>query len=62
MKLYWNEWGDLAFTVYRKDCQLLKYLNTDSTHPPHGFRAAPHSVLARLVNLTTLTEENGTRQ
>jgi hypothetical protein len=61
MKLYWDEWGNLAFTVYRKDGQLLKYLNADSTHPPHVFRAAPHSVLARLANLTTLTEENGNK-
>jgi hypothetical protein len=61
MKLYWDEWGDLAFTVYRKDGQLLKYLNADSTHPPHVFRAVPHSVLARLANLTTLTKENGNK-
>jgi hypothetical protein len=61
MKLYWDEWGDLAFTVYRKDGQLPKYLNADSTHPPHVFGAVPHSVLARLANLTTLTEENGNK-
>jgi hypothetical protein len=63
MKLYWDEWGELSFTVYRKDGQLLlKYLNADSTHPPHIFRAVPHSaVLARLANLITLTEENGNK-
>jgi hypothetical protein len=35
----------VAFTVYRKDGQLLKYLNADSTHPPHVFRAVPAQYL-----------------
>jgi hypothetical protein len=61
MKLYWDEWGNLTFTVYIKDGQLLKSLNADSTHPPHVFRAVPRSVLARLINLTTLTKENGNK-
>jgi hypothetical protein len=40
MKLYWGEHDELAFTVYRyrKMGEQLKYLNNDSTHPPHVFR------------------------
>jgi hypothetical protein len=33
MKLYEDEHDELAFTVYRKMGQQLKYLNNDSTHP-----------------------------
>jgi hypothetical protein len=45
MKLYWDAHDELAFTVYRKmGQQQLKYLNNDSTHPPHVFRAISLSV------------------
>jgi hypothetical protein len=53
MKLYWDEYDELAFTVYRKMGRQLKYLNNDSTHPPHVFRAISLSVYARLANLTS---------
>jgi hypothetical protein len=40
MKLYWWDKNEnLAFTVYQKPGQQLKYLNKDSTHPPHVFGA-----------------------
>jgi hypothetical protein len=51
--LYWDKNENLAFTVYRKQGQQLKYLNKDSTHPPHVFRAIPLAVLSRLANLTS---------
>jgi hypothetical protein len=53
MKLYCDKHDELAFTVYRKMGQQLKYLNNDSTQPPHVFRAISLSVYARLANLTS---------
>jgi hypothetical protein len=49
---------NLAFTVYRKPGQQLKYLNKDSTHPPHVFRVIPLAVLLRLANLTSYDGTN----
>jgi hypothetical protein len=53
MKLYWDEHDELAFMVYRKTGQQLKYLNNNSTYPPHVFRAILLSVYTRLANLTS---------
>jgi hypothetical protein len=58
MKLYWDEHDELAFTVDRKMGQQLKYLNNDSTHPLHMFRAISLSVYARLANLTSHDSTN----
>jgi hypothetical protein len=58
MKLYWDKHDELAFTVYRKLGQQLKYLNNDSTHPPHVFRAISVSIYARLAKLTSYDSTN----
>jgi hypothetical protein len=58
MKLYWDKNENLAVTVYQKPGQQLKYLNKDSAHPPHVFRAIPLVVLSRLANLTSYDATN----
>jgi hypothetical protein len=52
MKMTWLEDGDLRFGVYLKPGQELKYLNSDSSHPPHC-----KGLFGRLASLTSLTEE-----
>jgi hypothetical protein len=59
MKLYWDKKENLAFTVYQKLGQQLKYLNKDSTDPPHV--AIPLAVLSRLANLTSYDGTNNHR-
>jgi hypothetical protein len=58
MKLYWDDHDELAYMVYRKTGQQMKYLNNDSTHPPHIFRAISLYVYARLANLTSHDSTN----
>ena len=58
MKMSWSEGGDLRFGVHMKPGQELKYLNSDSSHPPHCFKAITKGVYGRLSNLTSLTDES----
>jgi hypothetical protein len=58
MKLFWNEQEELTFTVFHKPGQQIKYLNRDSTHLPHVFRAIKSGVLKRLSYLTAASIEN----
>ena len=53
MEMYWNDMHDLKFKVHMKPNQVLKYLNSDSTHMPSTFRAIPNGVLQRLSKLTS---------
>jgi hypothetical protein len=39
LKMTWLEEGELCFGIYLKPGQELKYLNIDSLHPPHCFKA-----------------------
>jgi hypothetical protein len=48
----------LSFNVHRKEGQALKYLNSNSAHPPHVFRVILTSVFARLESLTTSNKDN----
>jgi hypothetical protein len=57
MKMTWSEEGDLRFGVYLKPGQELKYLNSDSLHPPHCFKAITKGVFGRLASLTSLTDK-----
>jgi hypothetical protein len=57
MKLFWNKQEELTFTVFHKPGQQIKYLNRDSTHPPHVFRAIKFGILKRLSSLTTASTE-----
>ena len=52
MEMYWNDRHDLKFRVHMKPNQVLKYLNSDSTHMPSTFRAIPSGVLQKLSKLT----------
>jgi hypothetical protein len=56
MKLFWNDNEELSFNVHRKEGQVLKYLNSDITHPSLIFRAIPTAVLTRVASLTTSDE------
>jgi hypothetical protein len=58
MKMSWSAEGDLRFGVYLKPGQQLKYLNSDSSHPPHCFKAITKGVFGRLASLTSLTDES----
>ena len=58
MKMTWSAEGELHFGVYLKPGQELKYLNSDSSHPPHCFRAITKSVFGCLASLTSLTESS----
>jgi hypothetical protein len=58
MKLYWNAEDELAFDVFHKPGQQIKYLNSDCTHPPHVFRAIKYGVLKCLASLMTCDEES----
>jgi hypothetical protein len=62
MTLFWNEKKELrrrTFTVFHKPGQQIKYLNQDSTHPPHVFHVITKSgVLKRLSSLMTASSEN----
>ena len=53
MELYWNNLDQLKFQVHLKPNQVLKYLNSDSTHLPSVFKAIPSGVLSRLEKLTS---------
>jgi hypothetical protein len=58
--LFWDKNDGLAFAVYQKEGRALKHLNSDSTRPPHVFRARmlTAEVLARLANLMTCDDAN----
>jgi hypothetical protein len=58
MEKSWSDEGDLRFGVYLKPGQKLKYLNSDSSHPPHCFRAITRGVFGRLASLTSLTKNS----
>jgi hypothetical protein len=58
MKLYWNDQQELAFDVFHKPGQQIKYLNSDSTLPPHMFWAIKSGVLKRLASLMTCDEDS----
>jgi hypothetical protein len=57
MKMTWSEVGDLRFGVYLKPGQELKYLNSNSSHPPHCFKAITKGVFGQLASLTSLAIE-----
>ena len=56
MKISWKPNGLMAFGVYRKENQLLKYLNTSSCHTHSTFKAIPTGVFKRLSRLTSREE------
>ena len=56
MKISWKPDGLLAFGVYGKENQLLKYLNTLSCHTHSTFKAIPTGVFKRLSRLTSREE------
>ena len=56
MELFWRN-SELAFHVYRKPNQQLKYLNFDSTHPNATSKAILHGVCLCLANLTSQDSE-----
>jgi hypothetical protein len=58
MKMTWTDKGDLIFGVYLKPGQQLKYLNSDSSHTPHCFKAITKGVFAHLASLTSLTNDS----
>ena len=55
--MYWYK-EELAFKVHRKENQILKYVNDDSTHTRACRKSIPSGVIHRLTNLTTLLPEN----
>jgi len=57
MEMYWDNLDRLKFQVHLKPNQVLKYLNSDSTHLPSVFRAIPSGVLSRLEKLTSKSKE-----
>ena len=48
----------MAFLVYNKPNQRLKYLNSGSTHKKTVFHAIPRGVFHRLANLTSFNNLN----
>ena len=52
MKISWNLAGKPKFGVYRKENQVLKYLNSSSAHKHSTFKAIPAGVFKRLSRLT----------
>jgi hypothetical protein len=54
----WSDEGDLRFGEYLKPGQELKYLNNDSSHPPHCFKAITKEVFGWLASLTLLTNKS----
>jgi hypothetical protein len=58
MKMTWSDKGDLRFGVYLKPGQQLKYLNSDSSHPPCCFKKITKGVFSLLASLTLLTNES----
>jgi hypothetical protein len=58
LKMTWSDEGGLRFGVYLKPGQQLKYLNSDSSHPPHCFKAITKGVFSQLESLTSLTNES----
>ena len=57
MEMYWNDNNDLNFQVHLKPNQVLKYLNSDSTHLPSVFKAIPSGVLERVGKLTSKSKK-----
>eukprot|EP00957_Ditylum_brightwellii_P207538 15353421-Ditylum_brightwellii.AAC.2 len=57
MKLTWKE-DDLEFSVYNKENQMIKYLNSKSCHRSEVFKAMSAGLFTCLGRLTLLTEEN----
>ena len=59
MKLNWNFEENLNFSVYRKENQVLKYLEKGSCHTKATFEAIPSGVFNRLAKLTSKPNTNG---
>ena len=56
-EMYWHE-ENMAFKVHRKENQILKYVNSASTHTSACRKWIPSGVIRRPSILTTLTLEN----
>ena len=54
-----DDMGDIAFGVYMKPNQDLKYLNKASLHTPGCFKAIITGVSKHLTKLTMVNEQNG---
>jgi hypothetical protein len=54
--MYWVSSDNLTFAVYNKEGQQIKYMNHDSTHPPHIFKAIKTRVFQHLTTLTSVSE------
>ena len=55
MKMGWTPSNFLNFSVYRKENQVLKYLEKGSCHTKSTFQAIPSGVFKRLAKLTSKT-------
>lgn len=54
--LYYSESGDLAYKVFKKESQTIKYLNSDSVHRPVVKNSVRNGVFERLCRLTSPSE------
>ena len=57
MKVLWQLNRKMMFGVYRKEKQMLKYLNTSSCHTHSTFKAIPAGISKRLSRLTLMEDE-----
>ena len=62
MKISWKLNGKMTCSVYRKENQLLKYLNNSSCHTHSTFRAIPAGVFKRLSRLTSKEAETSSKK
>eukprot|EP00957_Ditylum_brightwellii_P149795 11407789-Ditylum_brightwellii.AAC.1 len=56
--MFWDNDGNLAFGVYRKEGQALKYVGRQSLHREMVFKSIGKEAFTRLIRLTSITEKN----
>eukprot|EP00957_Ditylum_brightwellii_P150726 11476349-Ditylum_brightwellii.AAC.1 len=58
IEIFWDEKGEMRFQVYRKENQVLKYVDKANTHRPTTFKSIANGVFTRLARLTSNTATN----
>eukprot|EP00957_Ditylum_brightwellii_P070392 5347880-Ditylum_brightwellii.AAC.1 len=58
MRMFWDDDGNLAFGVYRKEGQALKYVDRQSLHRETVFKSIGKEVFIQLIRLTSVIEKN----
>eukprot|EP00957_Ditylum_brightwellii_P054514 4130249-Ditylum_brightwellii.AAC.1 len=58
MQMLWNDDGNLAFGVYRKEGQAVKYIDSQSLRRETVFKLIGKGVFTWLIRLTSITEKD----